>query len=94
MNLLQNYLFTFINNINTIAFGYDYYRQITDQLFDENNCLIDINTLFNQLTEKSISLKLVYNKYYEITFAILFELPNIGIEKKFNLKLLEYLLMT
>ncbi|CAD8102475.1 unnamed protein product [Paramecium sonneborni] len=93
-NLQSNTLYEIINNINTIAHGYDYINSIRDVYFDKNENLINNQDLFEQLSEKQIQLKLVFNKFYETSLSILFEVPNIPIDRKFYLQILKFQLIT
>ncbi|CAD8102294.1 unnamed protein product [Paramecium sonneborni] len=93
-NLKSSVLYEIINNINAIAYGFDYINSIKDSYFDKNENLVNSQNVFELLQENKIQLKLVFNKYYETSLSILFEIPNISIDREFYLQILKYQLIT
>ncbi|CAK84680.1 unnamed protein product (macronuclear) [Paramecium tetraurelia] len=93
-NLSSNTLYQIINNINSIAHGYDYINYIKESYFDKNNNLINPQDVFEQLNEKRVQMKLIFNKFYETSLSILFEVPNITIDRTFYLQILRFQLKT
>ncbi|CAD8169760.1 unnamed protein product [Paramecium octaurelia] len=92
--LESNTLYQIINNINVIAYGYDYNIQIKDIYFDKNENLLNTAYIFSNLNQRQVQLKLVFYKFYETSLSILFEVPNIQIESKFYLQMLKFQLET
>ncbi|CAD8191676.1 unnamed protein product [Paramecium pentaurelia] len=93
-NLETNILYQIINNINAIAYGQDYIIYIKDNYFDKDENLLNNSNLYTQLNQRKIQMKLVFNQFYETSISILFEVPNILIDRKFYLQILKFQLKT
>ncbi|CAD8172903.1 unnamed protein product [Paramecium pentaurelia] len=93
-NLQSSIIYQIINNINSIAHGCDYINYIKDNYFDKNDNLINAQDVFEQLNEKRVQLKLIFNKFYETSLSILFEVPYITIDRRFYLQILRFQLKT
>ncbi|CAK84192.1 unnamed protein product (macronuclear) [Paramecium tetraurelia] len=87
--LQSNTLYQIINNINVIAYGYDYIIQIKDMYFDRNENLLNTSDLFSKLNQRQVLLKLVYNKFYETSLKnSIYRCQNCNQKHKFPLSFL------